>query len=99
MARPEKDPFERVVAHEQKLTRRYDSLTTRDGMMRLVTRFFASLAVLWALLLTAHWVFFPEPRWLAAGHTLVFALVVGYWAAATTFMSTVLKRQTPDHDL
>lgn len=86
------DPFERAVAREQQLRERTEALRSRDGMMKLVIRLFAGLGVGWVLLVAAHWLVFPEPRWLAVLHTIVAVVVIAKSSAAWLFYRTMRKR-------
>ncbi len=90
-----KDPLERLARREAGFAEKRSALETRDGMMRLVLRFFAGIAVAWALLLAAHWTFFASPRWLVLLHSLVFALTTGYSLAAAMFYG-LMRRRMPE---
>lgn len=86
-----KDPFERVIARESRLRRRTSELETREGAIRMALRWFAALALGWAGLLAVHWLVLGDPQWLVVLHTMVFALVVGYWSAAGLFASRMFS--------
>ena len=89
------DPFERAVQRESRLRKRAAAWETRDGIMTIIPVFFGILGVLWAMVLTAHWVVFADPRWLAVLHTIVFALATIYWTMAYVFVRFMAKRR-PD---
>ena len=86
------DPFDRVIARESKLRRRAESLTTREGVMRMAVTVFAGMALLWAGVLAAHWVLLPDPRWLVVLHTVGFTLTVGYWAVSAAVAGWMFRR-------
>ena len=52
------DPLERLALRETELREKRAVLESGRGMMKLALRFFAGLAVAWAIVLAAHWVFF-----------------------------------------
>lgn len=68
---------------------------TPGAILGLAVWWFAALGFGWAAVLTAHWVLFSEPRWLVILHTVVFALMVGYWCVTMTFI-TQMKKRSPD---
>lgn len=94
MTRPT-DPFERAVSRAEKMRQRAASLETRSGIMRLAMYWLGALGIGWAILLALHWIVFPEPGWLAVLHSLVFALVAGYFLVALAFIGS-MKRGRPD---
>jgi len=63
--------------------------------MKTAWRWLALLGVGWAAVLGAQWAVFPDPRWLAVGHSVVFALVTGYWLVGAAFLAQ-MKRRRPD---
>ena len=85
------DPLERLAVREMKAREQRAALQSGRSMMKLALRFFAGLAIAWAIVLAAHWVFFC-PVWLVLADTLGFLLVTGYWAAAALFMRIMRKR-------
>ena len=91
--------FERAVAREERLRKRASSFETRKGLMRIVMLWTAMLGAGWALLLAGHWLVFTDPRWAAVVHTVVFAVVGGYfvlgWFLSTAFMRAI-ERRRPD---
>ena len=87
------DPFDRAVEREQKLRERGAIFYSPRRQMTLIIRVFAVLAVGWAMLLTVHWVVLSDPRWLVVLHTMVFALTVGMWIAASTFVTWMERRR------
>lgn len=94
-----RDPFERAVAREERLRRRAGLFETRKGVMRIAMLAAAILGAGWALLLAGHWLVFPEPRWVAVVHTVVFALVSGYFVLGYALSSAfvrALERRRPD---
>jgi hypothetical protein len=86
------DPLERLALRETELREKRAILTSSRGTMRTVLRFFAGIAVAWAIVLALHWAFFASPRWLVLVHTLGFVLVTGYGAAAALFVRVMRKR-------
>jgi hypothetical protein len=90
-----KDPLDRLAERESLLRDRRDELTTGSGVMRLALRFYAALAIGWAVVLAAHWIFFASPRWLVLTHTVAYVLVMGYWTAAA-LMLHVMRRRMPE---
>ena len=89
------DPFERAVSRAEKMRQRATALQTRSGIMRLAMYLVGALGIGWAIVLALHWIVFPEPRWLAVLHSIVFALVAGYYLVALVFIVSV-KRERPD---
>lgn len=89
------DPFERAVAREEQLRKRGAALESRSGLMKLALRWLAVLGAAWALVLALHWVLLPEPRWLVVLHTVLFALLAGYWTITLSFILFV-RRRRPD---
>ena len=93
------DPFDRAVAREERLRKRAGLFETRKGVMRLAATMGAALGAGWALVLAGHWLVFPEPRWLAVLHTVVFALMCGYFVFGFVLSSTFMRfveRSRPD---
>lgn len=89
------DPFERAVEREERLRDRAAALESPGAILGLALWWFAALGLGWAAVLTAHWVLFDEPRWLVILHTVVFALMVGYWCITMLFV-TQMKKRRPD---
>lgn len=89
------DPFERAVAREEQLRRRGAAFDSPSGFFDLAMRWLAVVGAGWALLLTLHWLVLRDPRWLVVAHTVVFALVVGYWSITLSFI-TFVRRRRPD---
>lgn len=90
-----RDPFERAVAKEERLRRKASVFESRQGMMRLIAMWFGAMGVAWAVVLVGHWMLFPEPRWLAVLHTVVFTLTAGCALFSFAFMTSMTKRR-PD---
>jgi len=97
--RATRDPFDRAVAREERLRKRASLFETRKGVMRIAMLWTAMLGAGWALLLAGHWLVFPEPRWAAVVHTVVFAVTSGYfvlgWLLSSAFMRAI-ERRRPD---
>lgn len=89
------DPFERAVERERRLRDRAAAFESPRAILGLAFWWFGALGLGWAAILTAHWLLFDEPRWLVILHTIVFALMVGYWSISMTFMAQMKKRR-PD---
>jgi hypothetical protein len=89
------DPFERAVDREKRLRERAATFESPAAVLGLAIWWFAALGLGWTAILTAHWLLFAEPRWLVILHTVVFALMVGYWCITMTFITKVKKRR-PD---
>lgn len=89
------DPFERAVSRAEKMRRRAAAFETRSGMMRMAIYCVGALGIGWAILLAAHWIVFPEPRWLTVLHSVVFSLVAGYHLVVLAFVGS-LKRNRPE---
>ncbi len=87
------DPFDRAVEREGKLRERGAIFYSPRKQMTLIIRVFAALAVGWAALLAVHWLWLSDPRWLAVLHTMVFALTVGTWIAASAFVTWMQRRR------
>lgn len=88
------DPFDRAVEHERRLRERGAMFFSPRRQMRMIIRIFAGLALGWAVLLTVHWLVLADPRWLVVLHTVVFALTVGMWIAASAFVTFMQRRQS-----
>lgn len=89
------DPFDRAVAREAHIRRRAAALDSPRSFMRLALRLLVVLGVGWAALLAGHWFVFPEPRWLAVLHTVVFALTCGFYLVTLGFLRSMESRR-PD---
>lgn len=89
------DPFDRAVKREQRIRERAAVLDSPSGFLSLAFRWFALMGVGWAAILAMHWALFGDPRWLAVLHTVVFAVMVGYWCIAAAFIAQMKKRR-PD---
>jgi hypothetical protein len=87
------DPFDRAVERERRLRERGAMFSSPRRQMRMIIRIFAGLAVGWAALLTVHWMVLSDPRWLVVLHTMVFAITVGMWIAASTFVTWMQRRR------
>ena len=83
------DPFERAVARESRLR----AMRSRDDVIGVVIRYYAAIAVAWAVVLAAHWIWLADPRWLVVLHTVVFGVTVIFWLGAALFA----RRMTPRH--
>ena len=94
MSRPT-DPFDRAVQAEERMRAKAAVLDSPTGMLGLVFRWFAMLGAAWAAIVVTHWVVFPEPRWLAVLHTVVFVVMAGYWTITAAFI-TQLRKRRPD---
>lgn len=91
----EADPFERAVSRAEKMRQRAASFESRSGIMRLAMYWLGVLGAGWAILLAVHWLVFPDPLWLVVSHTIIFALVVGYYLVGLAFIGS-MKRRRPD---
>ncbi len=91
----QRDPFERAVTRAERMHRRAALFETRSGIMRFALYLFGALGLGWTVLLAIHWVVFPQPRWLVVLHTMVLALVAGYYLIALGFIG-LMKRRRPD---
>ena len=89
------DPFDRAVERESRLRRRAAAFESRGGLMRFFVWLGLALGGGWAALLAGHWAFLGDPRWLAVLHTVVFAVVTGYYLVATVAI-VYMKRRRPD---
>ena len=89
------DPFERAVSRAEKMRQRAAAFETRSGLMRLAIYCVGALGAGWAILLAAHWIVFPDPRWLTVLHSVVFALVAGYYLVVLAFIGSV-RRHRPE---
>jgi hypothetical protein len=87
------DPFDRAVDRERRLRERGSIFFSPRKQMSLIIRVFAFIAVGWAALLSVHWIVLSDPRWLVVLHTMVFALTVGMWIAASLFMTWMERRR------
>jgi hypothetical protein len=87
------DPFDRAVEREHRLRERGAIFYSPRKQMTVIIRVFAALAVGWAALLTVHWLLLSDPRWLVVLHTMVFALTVGMWIAASAFVTWMERRR------
>jgi fatty acid desaturase len=88
------DPFDRAVERERKLRERGAIFYSQRKQMRFIIRIFAALAVGWAALLTVHWLVLSDPRWLVVLHTMIFAITVGMWIAASAFVTWMQRRRS-----
>lgn len=87
------DAFDRAVAREQRSRRREEHLDRSWRQMRFVAMWcFAALAG-WAVVVAGHWVVLPEPRWLAAVHTLVLAVAALKASFAFLFTRNMYRRR------
>jgi len=89
------EAFERAVEHESRLRRRAEAYDSATGAMRMTVQIYGALAVAWAFVLAAHWLFFADPRWLVLLHSLVFCGAVGFWAFSLATWAW-MRRQRPD---
>ena len=89
------DPFERAMAREEAY-RAQRSRASLGGFPLGIFKVFRLVAlgalIAWAGLLTAHWRFLGEPRWLAILHTMVFGIACIYLAAMTVLFTVMRKR-------
>ena len=91
------DPFERALAREEA----YRERRSRSDMFGFPTEIFrtfkwlgAGAIAAWAGLLSAHWLFLRDPRWLAILHTMVFG--VGLIYVGTLLVAFTIMRRKPE---
>ena len=89
------DPFERALAREEAYRHRR-SRTDVFGSSSVIFRTFKWLGVgfaaAWGVLLALHWAFLGEPRWLAVLHTMVYGVMLIYFATMAIAF-TVMRRK------
>ena len=91
------DPFERALAREEAYRQRR-SRTDVFGFPSTLIQTFKWLAVgfalAWGGLLAVHWTVFSDPRWLAVLHTMVYGVMLIYFA--TMAIAFAVMRRKPE---
>lgn len=87
------DAFDRAVERESVLRQRSANFYSSIQSMKLVRRFFGVMLLGWAVLVTVHWLWLSDPRWLVVLHTIVFVLTASWMIAAMLFTVLMSRRR------
>lgn len=87
------DPFERALAREEGYRqRRSRDMFLPTTVFRMFKWLAFGFAAAWGGLLAIHWTLFSDPRWLAVMHTMVYGIMLLYFATMAVAF-TVMRRK------